>query len=255
MADRPGISVDRRWRDAGIGALIVAAVALTGALGVAHARHEQPMPIVSSAPLGNNQKPKKVVVIGDSFTEGAPLGAVGAKSWQQLAFRQLRKEGVDITAEISREGGSGYVARGYRGTTFGEKARRLLEPDDDLVIIFGATGDASEKPESVTAAVSDTFSLVRTASPRAKFIAVGPVSAPAYSSPEVTRVRDVVRDEAAKTDAIFVDPIADQWFVGQPNLIREDGLHPTDAGHAYIAERLLPIMQRVLEPGAPRSEG
>jgi hypothetical protein len=53
----------------------------------------------------------------------------------------------------------------------------------------------------VAAAVSDTFSFVRTASPRAKFIAVGPVSAPAYSSPEVARVRDVVRDEAAKTDA------------------------------------------------------
>jgi lysophospholipase L1-like esterase len=246
MADRRGISADKRWRAAGIGALILAAVVLMGTFAVAHARHEQPMPIVSSAPLGNNQKPKKVVVIGDSFTEGTPLGPVGAKSWHQLAFRQLRKAGVDITAEISREGGSGYVARGYRGTTFGEKARRLLGPDDDLVIIFGGTGDAPEKPESVAAAVSDTFSLVRTASPRAKLIAVGPVSTAADPGPEVTRVRDIVRDEAAKISAIFVDPIADQWFVGDPNLIREDGLHPTDAGHAYMAERLLPIIERVL---------
>jgi lysophospholipase L1-like esterase len=250
MADRRGISADRCWRAAGIGALILAAVVVMGTLAVAHGRHEEPMPIVSSAPLGN-QKPKKVVVIGDSFTEGTPLGGVGAtKSWYGLVFRQLRKEGVNITAEISREGGSGYVARGYRGTTFGEKARSLLEPDDDLVIIFGATGDAREKPESVAAAVSDTFSLVRRVSPRAKLIAVAPASSAADPGPEVTRVRDIVRDEAGKFDAIFVDPIADQWFVGGPNpirdLIREDGLHPTDVGHAYMAKRLLPIIQGVL---------
>jgi lysophospholipase L1-like esterase len=239
MADRRRISADGRWRAAGIGALILAAVVVMGALTVAHARHEQPMPIVSSAPLGN-QKPKKVVVIGDSFTEG------GVNTWHQLAFRQLRKRGVDITAEISGEGGSGYVARGYRGTTFGQKARSLLEPDDDLVIIFGGTGDAPEKPESVAAAVSDTFSLVRTGSPRAKLIAVGPASPAADPGPEMTRVRDIVRDEAAKIDAIFVDPITDQWFVGNPNSIGEHGLHPTDAGHADMAERLLPIIQGVL---------
>jgi lysophospholipase L1-like esterase len=245
MTDRRGISADKRWRAAGIGALILAAVVLMGTFAVAHARHEQPMPTVSSAPLGN-QKPKRAVVIGDSFTESTPLSGVGPKSWHQLAFRQLRKAGVDITVEVSAEGGSGYVARGYRGTTFGEEARRLLGPDDDLVIIFGGTGDAPEKPESVAAAVKDTFSLVRTASPPAKLIAVGPVSPPAYSGPEVTRVRDIVRDEAAKIDAIFVDPIADQWFVGYPKLIREDGLGPTIAGDTYMAEKLLPIIGRVL---------
>jgi lysophospholipase L1-like esterase len=245
MADRRGISADKRWRGAGIGALILAAVVLMGAFAVAHARHEQPMPIVSSAPLGN-QEPKRAVVIGDSFTESTPLSGVAPKSWHQRAFRQLRKAGVDITAEVSAEGGSGYVARGYRGTTFGERARRLLGPDDDLVIIFGGTCDAPEKPESVAAAVSKTFSLVRTASPHAKLIAVGPVSPPAYLGPEVTRVRDIVRDEAAKFDAIFVDPITDQWFVGYPKLIREDGLGPTNAGHTYMAEKLLPIIERVL---------
>jgi len=245
MADRVGISADGRWRAAGIGALLLAAVVLIGAFAVAQARHEPPMPIVSSAPLGN-QESKKVVVIGDSFKEGAILGGVGAKSWYQLAFHQLRKKGVDITAEISGEGGSGYVTRGNRGTTFGEEAHRLLEADDDLVIIFGGAGDAPEKPESVAAAVSDTFSLVREASPRAKLIAVGPVTPAAEPGQEVTRVRDIVRDEATKSNTIFVDPIADRWLVGNPNLIREDRLGPTDAGHAYMADRLLPIIQRGL---------
>ena len=244
MADPSGISTDRRWRAAGIGALILAAVVLMGSLTVAHARHEQPMPIVSQAPLGN-RKPKKVVTIGDSFTESTAFGNTGANSWNQVVFRQLRKRGVDINAESSGEAGSSYVARGIRGTTFGEEARRLLEPDDDLVIIFGGSGEAPEKPESVEAAVSDTFLLVRKASPHAKLIVAGPASPVADPGPDVIRVRDIIRDEAVKIGATFVDPIADKWFVDNPTLIREDG-SPTDTGHAHIAERLLPVIQGAL---------
>ena len=251
MADPSGTSTDRRWQVAGIGALILAAVVLFGALAVAHARHEQPMPTVSQAPLGN-QKPKKVVAIGDSSTESTAFGDAGANSWNQVVVRQLRKRGVNINAESSGEAGSGYVARGIRGTNFGEEARRLLEPDDDLVIIFGGSGESLETPESMEAAVSDTFLLVRKASPRAKLIVAGPASPVADPAPGVTRVRDIVRDEAAKIDATFVDPIADRWYVDNPALIREDG-SPTDAGHAYIAERLLPVIQRVLAPAVPWS--
>ena len=249
MADPSGISPDRRWKAAGIGALILAAGVLFGALAVAHARHEQPMPTVSQAPLGN-QKPKKVVAIGDSFTESTAFGDAGANSWNQAVFRQLRKRGVDINAESSGEAGSGYVARGIRETTFGEEARKLVDPDDDLVIIFGGSGDAPEQPESVEAAVSETFLLVRNASPHAKLIVVGPASPGADPAPGVIRVRDIIRDETVKAGATFVDPIADKWFVRDPTLIRENG-SPTDAGHAYIAERLLPVMQGVLAPVVP----
>lgn len=244
MADPSGISSDRRWRAAGIGAMTLAAVVLMASLFVAHARHEPTMPIVSQAPLGN-QKPKKVVTIGDSFTESTAFGNAGANSWNQVVFRQLRKRGVDINSESSGEAGSGYVVRGIRGTTFGEEARRLLEPDDDLVIIFGGSADAPAKPESVEAAVRDTFSLVRKASPHAKLIAAGPASPVADAGPDVIRVRDVIRDEAVKIGATFVDPIADRWFVDNPDLIREDG-SPTDKGHANIAERLLPVIQGAL---------
>jgi lysophospholipase L1-like esterase len=251
MADPSGISTDRRWQAVGIGALILTAVVLFGALAAARARHEQPMPTVSQAPLGN-QKPKKVAAIGDSFTESTAFGDAGANSWNQAVFRQLRKRGIDINAESSGEAGSGYVARGIRGTTFGDEARRLLEPDDDLVIIFGGSGDAPEKPESVEAAVVETCSLVRQVSPHAKLIVIGPASPAADPGPGVARVRDIVREEAVKTGATFVDPIADEWFVRDPTLIREDG-SPTDAGHAYIAERLLPVIQGVLVPVVPWS--
>jgi lysophospholipase L1-like esterase len=259
MADRRGNSADRRWRTAGMISSILAALVLMGAFTVVQGRHEPPIPLVSSAPLGN-QKPKRVVVIGDSLTESPPLGTesapsggAGSKSWPQLAFRQLRTKGVDVSAEVSGVGGSGYLARGLKGATFGEQARSLLGAGDDLVIVFGGADDALAPPEDVAAAVGDTFSQVRRASPRAQVIVVGPVSRAGDLGPKVTHVRDIVRDQAAKVDAIFVDPIAGQWLVGNPNLISNDGLRPTEAGHAYIAEKLLPIIQGTLAPAAPWS--
>ena len=238
-------------------ALILAGAVLTGAFTVGHGRHEPPIPTPSSAALGN-QKPTQVVVIGDSFTEGPPMGietpppgGAGMKSWPQLAFRQLRKKGVDISAAVSGVGGSGYLAHGPKAETFGEQARSLLKAGDDLVIVFGGADDALQPPEIVAAAVSDTFSQMRTASPRAKVIAVGPVARAGDLGPEVTRIRDIIRTGAAKIDAVFVDPIADQWFFNNPNLISDDGLRPTETGHAYIAEKLLPIIQNVLAPVAP----
>ncbi len=48
--------------------------------------------------------------------------------------------------------------------------------------------------------------------------------------------------------ATFVDPIAARWFVDRPGLIGADGVHPTDAGHAYMAEKLAPLISAALNP-------
>ena len=42
--------------------------------------------------------------------------------------------------------------------------------------------------------------------------------------------------------ATFVDPIAERWFVDRPDLIGRDGVHPTDAGHAYMADKIAPLI-------------
>jgi lysophospholipase L1-like esterase len=41
---------------------------------------------------------------------------------------------------------------------------------------------------------------------------------------------------------MFIDPIAERWFVGRPDLIAQDGVHPTDAGHAYMADKIAPLI-------------
>ncbi|MGA7055683.1 MAG: SGNH/GDSL hydrolase family protein, partial [Mycobacterium sp.] len=44
----------------------------------------------------------------------------------------------------------------------------------------------------------------------------------------------------------FVDPIGDRWFVDRPDLIGADGVHPTDAGHAYLAAKIAPLIRMQL---------
>lgn len=249
MVNGREVPTDGRWNIAGIGALILAAIVVACAAGIAAMRADEPMPSVSGAPL-INPKPQKIFVIGDSYTEGTAQGGVGEKNWTNLAWRQLRRENIDIMSIVSGRGGSGYVTRGNAGTTFGQEVRRLMEPgddDEDIVMIFGGSNDETALPESVTASVRETLSDVRARTRKAKLIVVGPVWPGPNPSPEILQIRDIVRAEAEKTNATFVDPIADGWFIAEPQLIGEDGVHPTDVGHVYMSERLLPVIRSELE--------
>jgi lysophospholipase L1-like esterase len=62
----------------------------------------------------------------------------------------------------------------------------------------------------------------------------------------VLELRDTLRGQAKAIGAVFVDPLAEGWFVGRPELIGADGVHPTDAGHAYMAEKIAPLIRSQL---------
>ena len=49
------------------------------------------------------------------------------------------------------------------------------------------------------------------------------------------------------TGAVFVDPIAEAWFIDRPDLIGPDGIHPTNAGHAYVADKIAPLIAQPLQ--------
>ena len=190
MVNGREVPTDGRWNIAGIGALILAAIVVACAAGIAAMRADEPMPSVSGAPL-IDPKPQKIFVIGDSYTEGTAQGGVGEKNWTNLAWRQLRRENIDIMSIVSGRGGSGYVTRGNAGTTFGQEVRRLMEPgddDEDIVMIFGGSNDETALPESVTASVRETLSDVRARTRKAKLIVVGPVWPGPNPSPEILQI-------------------------------------------------------------------
>ena len=55
---------------------------------------------------------------------------------------------------------------------------------------------------------------------------------------------------AAAVNASFVDPIAERWFIDQPNLLGGPRAAPTDAGHAYLAAKIAPLIAQQLQVSA-----
>lgn len=207
---------------------------------------------VWAAPVGiagPEQKGAHVAVIGDSYTAGSTEGGNGPNAWTQLAWQLLAKRGVQVDADVAAEGGAGYGQPGTQGSIFEDLAARAVHGNDALVVFFGSRNDQPVEPKKLAGMAGDTFKLARYAAPDAKFLVIGPPWPTATPPPAVLAIRDSLRAQAAATGMTFVDPIAENWFVGRPDLIGADGVHPNDAGHAYMAERIAPLIFRQLTIG------
>lgn len=196
----------------------------------------------SGIPAAHAAEPTRIAVIGDSYTAGSSEGGNGPKSWPQLAWRLLAKQGVQVDADVAAEGGAGYGQRGNRGSIFEDLTAQAVRHNDALVVFFGSRNDQPIDPQKFTGYAAETLHLARYAAPAAKFLVIGPPWPSATPPPAVLKIRDSLRDQAAQIGAVFVDPIAEGWFVGHPELIGQDGVHPNDAGHAYLAEKIAPLI-------------
>lgn len=202
---------------------------------------------VGTAPTGvATGKTPHIAVIGDSYTTGSTEGGNGPLSWPQLAWKMLAQRGLTVDADVAAEGGAGYGQPGNRGSVFEDLTANAVSREDNLVVFFGSRNDQPVDPRKFLSMAEGAFKLARFTAPDAKFLIIGPPWPTADPPPEVLKIRDTLRMEAALGGATFVDPIAEGWFVGRPDLIGADGVHPTDAGHLYMAERIAPLIYRQL---------
>ncbi len=194
------------------------------------------------APAARAAAAADIAVIGDSYTAGSGEGGNGPRGWTEIAVQLLAAEGVEVDADVAAEGGAGYGERGHGGSIFGDLTARAVRPTDKLVVFFGSRNDQPVDPQRVADLAADTFRLARTVAPAAKLLVIGPPWPTAGPPPAVLTIRDRLREKAAAAGAVFVDPLAEGWFAGRPDLIGGDGVHPTDAGHAYLATRIAPLI-------------
>lgn len=199
-------------------------------------------------PLRHNQtrnldfSVNRVAVIGDSYTAGGDEGGLGPKGWTAQAWQTLARQGIPITADVAAEGGSGYGTRGNRGSVYEDLTAKTVKRDDVLVVFFGSRNDQAVDPTLLSISVYGTFQLARRLAPFARFLVIGPPWPTVNPPAAVLRIRDTLDYQADLAGAAFIDPIAAGWFVGRPELIGNDGVHPTDAGHAYMADRIAPLI-------------
>ena len=185
----------------------------------------------------------QVGVIGDSYTSGTPVGGLGDKGWPALAQKQLRSQGLDVDLSVGAEGGSGYVDPGGKGHVFGDQILRAVKPDDQLVVLYGSSNDATDTVplDKLATTIGGVMSQVKTRAPKAKLLVIGPNFTHPDPPPGILAVRDVVEKQAQEAGATWVDPIAEGWFLDRQDLIAPDA-HPTDDGHKYLAQKIAPLI-------------
>ena len=187
-----------------------------------------------------------LAVIGDSYTAGTDEGGLGPKSWPVRAWETLAARGVRVSADVAAEGRAGYAVPGDHGSVFEDLTGRAVKPGDDLVVFFGSRNDQGVDPALLADRARAAFELARRLSPSARFLVIGPP----WPTPDVPdsmlQVRDVLNAAAHGAGAAFVDPIGDGWFVDRPDLIGSDGVHPNDAGHEYLADKIAPLIRAQL---------
>jgi lysophospholipase L1-like esterase len=221
--------------------VISLSLALVAGIGATHPSQTDRYQLLSrESPL------YRVAVVGDSYTNGTDEGGQGSNAWTAQTWRTLEHSGVQIAPDVAAEGRAGYGTRGDHGSIFQDLTARAVRPDDALVVFFGSRNDQGVDPVALASLAHDAFVLARRTAPNANLLVVGPPWPTANVPPDVLQIRDVLKTQAMSVGASFFDPIFAGWFAGRPDLIGADGVHPTDAGHAYMAQRLAPLISSQL---------
>ncbi len=195
-----------------------------------------------------------IVVIGDSYTMGSENNGKDPDDWPAMVWDQLRAKGYDVQPTVVGEGGAGYIHKGYRGGIFGDKVS-AVQPSTDLVVFFGGANDLDIPPDVEKNTVSQTLKAARLAAPKANMLIIGPAWPRADVPPEVWKIRDILRDEAAVIGAKFVDPLAERWPWDDPSLIGSDWVPPDRAGQQWLAQKILRLIQVELPPPTAAPKG
>jgi lysophospholipase L1-like esterase len=214
------------------------AVVLTGVMYAPHPAQVRP-----HLALTLDLRLKRVAVVGDSYTTGTDEGGLGSNSWTARTWSTLTGPGLRIASDVAAEGRAGYGAVGDHGSIFQDLTARAVKAEDVLVVFFGSRNDQEIDPVLLAERAHATFDLARRRAPSARFLVIGPPWPTIDVPVPMLVIRDVLAAAAWAAGAQFVDPIGERWFVDRPDLIGTDGVHPNDAGHEYLADKIVPLIR------------
>lgn len=188
-----------------------------------------------------------LLIIGDSFADAA--NGINSLDVYSMSLVTLLGAGDYY---IDGQGGSGFTVTGGTGKAV-YLDRINLVPDTwtpDLILLQGSTNDGASSSATVTAAVQAAIARCRVRWPDAVLALSGlmlPNASSAFTAGNVTNNSSLIA--LASSVDILIDPVAKGWFSGTGNagavtgtgnadIYRSnDTVHPTQAGHDYLASR------------------
>ena len=107
-----------------------------------------------------------------------------------------------------------------------------------MIVVSGGQNDYGQPMPKVLHGIDETCTTLRKFNPDARIIAVSPTAPGGDAPPQLVRMRDEIQAVSKRIDAEFVDATTPNWLA-DPALIGPDHAHPTNAGHALYARRLV----------------
>ncbi|MDF3284673.1 SGNH/GDSL hydrolase family protein [Gordonia sp. N1V] len=187
-----------------------------------------------------------VVFFGDSWVEG-----VGADP-RTSGFAFVAGASIGRNLQVYGAGGVGYVNPGpNKQGAFSERMEKLAnDPTVSLVILEGGINDL-RNPSGVGKGVRQLITVTHSKYPNAQIVVLGIVPTSIEQNSSLTQLCADIRYEAAMSGAYYVSPLDERWITAANlgEFLSDDNNHPTTAGHAYIAQRLVQSLQVLSRKG------
>jgi acyl-CoA thioesterase I len=189
-----------------------------------------------------NDKPIRMVVLGDSLSAG--LGLPAAAAFPARLQKALKDRGVN--ADMINAGVSGDTSSGGR-----DRLDWSIPEGTEAVLVELGANDALRgiDPKITRAALSDIVSRLK-----GRGIAVmlcGMLAPPNYGSDYADRFNSIYPDLAKAFD-VPLYPFFLAGVAADAKLNQADGIHPTAAGVDVIVGNMLPAVETFLRPIRPQ---
>lgn len=181
--------------------------------------------------------PSKVVILGDSLTEG--YGVAREESYPSVLEKLLKEKGRGRVAIVNA---------GIGGSTTASAVPRLkwhlkAKPDILVVALGGNDGLRGVKLEETRKNLREVIELAKKSGIRV--LLAGMKIPPSYG-PEYARGFEKLFADLAREEKVPLIPFLLEGVGGDPAMNQADGIHPNAKGHERIARTVLKSLEPML---------
>lgn len=181
-----------------------------------------------------------ILFFGDSLTAGYGLANVSVESLPALLQEKINAAGLEykvINAGVSGETSAGGLSR----------IDLLLNQQIDVFVLELGANDILRgiSPQHTAANLQGIVDKVKKRYPEAKMLLLG-MELPAWiPGTLVADFRSIFRQVAQHNDMALV-PFMLDGVAGVRHLNLHDGIHPTAAGYRIVADKVWPVLKRLI---------
>jgi acyl-CoA thioesterase I len=183
-----------------------------------------------------DERPVKIVVLGDSLSAG--LGLPADAAFPERLAQVLKAKG--IAATVANAGVSGDTASGG----LGRLDWSVPDGTSAVIVELGANDALRGIDPSVTKAALD--GILTNLRDRHIFVLLAGMRAPRNMGADYVQAFDAIYPALASTHRVVFYPFFLEGVATDAKLNQADGLHPTAAGVDVIVARILPRVEQLI---------